>query len=80
MAIARYEAHDLDHLGVAARQLTVTCQHGETTRVVVRTRAQRFPADYELLRATTEEHEATFGCGCAQRFARSGPVRRRGRA
>jgi len=77
MAAAEYEIHDLEHLGLPGRQVTITCRHGETTRVFVQQRDMSLVRDRVLVRETADEHEASYGCGCAKAIKRQHGARRR---
>ncbi len=65
-----FEIKPLDHVGLDALQVVVSCRHGETVRVFTPNRATFPKRDIDLLRETAREHAETFGCTCAQRSIR----------
>jgi len=77
MAIASYEVHDRDSLGLPCRQATITCRRGETTRVVVRTWDVPLTHHQELIRMAVEKHDATSHCGCAPTIMQGRSARHR---
>ncbi len=63
-----YQVTTLEHVGVAAQQVVVSCRHGEMVRVFPPTRRGTVVREIDLVRATAHEHAEMFGCQCAERM------------
>ena len=74
-----YEIRMLEHVGLNARQVIVTCRHGETVRIFAPVRGQWRRGNRNLIVETYQEHGTTYQSGCAERELQRAEERNRNR-
>lgn len=73
-----FEIKTLEHVGIDARQVIVSCRHGETVRVFPASRVRFLARATDLVKLTAREHVEAFGCTCAKQLEDTGLFRSRG--
>lgn len=64
--MAQWQIHDHVDNSTDARDVTVSCPHGETRQRITHEPGQPYRTDGEIVAQTAKHHGLTVGCSCAR--------------